>query len=117
MTVKNEGNTLGDLIASEWDENYSRDVVVIEATVTLGSPIKTGTATFTAAAAADGASVKGLALEDGVAGQSIAVLCRGPVIVKDSGISYPAGATTNQKAAFRTGLLGIGIKSETALVG
>lgn len=45
---------------------------------------------------------------DGVDGKVLA-LCRGPAILLDSGIAWPAGVTTDQKAAARAALADLGI--------
>lgn len=119
MPTKTEGNYLGDLIVREFDENFNRDRRVAEGAVAFGELVKGGTSPTTQlapCAAGDAASVLGISLGAVATTEAVVALVRGPAIVKESAIVYPSGATTNQKAAFRTQLQVLGIRVETSNV-
>ena len=94
-----EGVQLDDVIANEWDKNYSRKAFVAEGAITKGSVIKDGTSPSTqkTVVAAAGTGANSIALNDAANGEPVMCLVRGPVVVKRNGLTYGSGATGPQK--------------------
>lgn len=115
---------LSGLIKYELDPSYCREEVTVLAgsgaarALTLGTVLgrltATGKVLELALTGSDGSqTVSGVLVThttapDGVDASGVA-LVRGPAIVADLALIYPAGATTNQKATINTALAGLGI--------
>ena len=115
---------LSGLIKLEEDPSYCREEVTVVAgngsdrVLTLGTVLgritATGKVVDLALTGTDGSQtvygvlVTNTTAPDGVDAVGVA-LVRGPAIVADLALVYPAGATTNQKATINSALAGLGI--------
>ena len=115
---------LSGLIKLEEDPSYCREEVTVLAgsgsdrVLTIGTVLgrltATGKVVDLALTGTDGSQtvygvlVTNTTAPDGVDAPGVA-LVRGPAIVADLALVYPAGATANQKATINTALAGLGI--------
>ena len=115
---------LSGLLKLEEDPSYCREEVTVLAgsgadrVLNLGTIVgritASGKVVELALSGSDGSeTVYGVPLAnttapDGVDAPSVA-LVRGPAIVSDAGLIYPAGATTNQKTTINSALIALGI--------
>lgn len=85
---------------------YSRDAVTAGAAIALGQllTVTGGTATVTAATGTPNA----VAIYDAAIGEKVTVLVR-HAIVNESGLTYPASVTAEQKKTMNGGLNAVGI--------
>lgn len=130
MAVVTEPTRLTGLLKYELDPSYCREEVTVlagsgaERHLALGTVVGRVTASGKVVAldlaASDGSeTVAGVLLSttaapDGVDATGIA-LVRGPAIVADHALVYPAGATTPQKTTINTALAGLGVVVRTGV--
>ena len=115
---------LSGLLKLEEDPSYCREEVTVLAgsgsdrALTLGTVLGRITASGKVVAlnlsGSDGSeTVYGVLLSNTTAPDSVdatgVALVRGPAIVSDAGLIYPAGATSNQKTTINSALIALGI--------
>ena len=121
---------LSALIKLEEDQSYCREAVTVLAGsgsdrvlalgTVLGRITASGKVVDLNLAGSDGSQtvtgvlVTNTAAPDGVDADGVA-LVRGPAIVADSGLIYPAGATAPQKATINSALIALGIVVRTGV--
>jgi hypothetical protein len=89
---------------------YSRETVAwTGGAAKTGTPVKKSGEAFAPAGANDAADAAGLLFADVKDGAREAVIVARHAVVKSGGISWPDGATGNQKAAFHAALEALGI--------
>ena len=130
MALVTEPPRLSTLIKLEEDQSYCREEVTVLAGsgsdrelhigTVLGRITASGKVVDLALAGADGSqTVYGVLLSnttapDGVDASGV-VLVRGPAIVADLALIYPAGATVPQKATINAALAALGIVIRTGV--
>jgi hypothetical protein len=112
LTAQNEGSTVGDFLVNEWDPRFTRGKYVAEGAVTKGMILKAGTAPATqrTRVVAAGTSAICVCLTDAADGEPIAVLERGPALLKRDGLTYGPSADASNKTATDALLLALGLK-------
>ncbi len=124
MALVTEPPRLSGLIKLEEDQSYCREEVTVLAGsgadrelhigTVLGRITASGKVVDLSLAGADGSQtvygvlVSNTTAPDGVDAEGVA-LVRGPAIVADSALIYPAGATATQKTTINSALIALGI--------